>query len=292
MTAKNNKLRYYNPYEEFKRCSCGRPYFYLESLKRCPVCGRKLVFYGDLVKRIIQIYSFPWEYSTYEETLLEKIMFLGAAFLGRINRDRINAKEFLKEMFVEKNLIGEMIFKDLKEREEKYFKDIMVFLKLFLKELGEEYQMIKEKEKNNKLSEKDPFENLIIKKINYNYCLDAHCGFPNSFPVKSIPKEQILKDLENSSYARNKRAKDILIYSLDHSIEETGKKFEVTRERIRQINYDVFLKLYQNTKEYKQYKELEEKLKKSKEEHLEAKKRYYKSEKERAKQINQTTTID
>lgn len=265
--------------EFIKRCSCGRPYFYLESLKKCPVCKRKLIFYGDLVNVVIHGYYIGCPYSTCGRTLIEKIIFLGEGARKRDSKDP--EKLIFKEPEEIFEWAREIFYKD---EEKKYFKDILVFLRLFLKEIEEKYKIIKEKEKNNELSEKDPFENLIIKRIKYNYWFDAHYGFLNSFPVKSISKEQILKDLGGSSCS--KREKDVVMYSLNHQIEETGKKTGVTRERIKQINTKWFLELYQNTKEYKDYKKSEEKLKKAEVKYAEAVKRYYKSTEEKAKKIN------
>jgi len=303
---KETKEKEMAPYEGFKRCSCGRSYFYLESLKKCPRCKRKLKFYGDLVNEVILEYYSNYLFATcsHRDSLIEKIIFLGRMmrrrspktgeiiFLGRKKREEL--LELAKKRFFEEE--KKEYFQDIKDKDiiidflkvflkEKYFQDIITFLKIFLKELNEKYKIIKEKERNNKLLEKDSFENLIIKRIKYNYRLDARYRFLNLFPVKSIPKEQILKDLEGSSCSE--REKDIVMYSLDHPIEETGKKFEVTRERIHQINTKWFLELYQNTKEYKEYEKLEENLKKAEKKYADTARQYYQSEKERAKQINQ-----
>jgi len=272
MSAKNKKQIYRNPYKEFKRCSCGRPYFYLESLKKCPKCGRKLILHQNLVNGVILGY---YTYDPYrihgkifilikERTFIEKII-----YLGQIKREEVFRTA--KQIFVY-------------EDEVKYFDDIMIFLKIFLKELNEKYRIIKEKEKNNKLSEKDSFENLIIKRIEYNHSIYAITEFFDSFPLKSISKERMIQDLQKISCS--KREIEIILHYFNHSIEETGIKLGATRERIRQIIKEVFYKLYQNTREYKEYEELEEKLKRAEEEYMAAAKRYYKSERERAKRIN------
>ncbi len=266
--------------EEYEECVCGRPYFYLASLKKCPKCGGKLIFYGDLVNEVIHffyhplifVFGYPPPFSIPDSSYAEKMLYLGKERIGRKKIDENYEKDKIKEIF-------------LKNEEKKYLPDIIVFLKLFFKELEGKYRIIQEKEKNNKLSEKNPFENLIFKQIEYNQALQADMRFFDSFPVKSIPKERILKDLQNLSY--RKRETEMITYSFDHPIEEIGRKFEMNRERIHQIIRPLFLELYQNTKEYKDYKKLEEKHEKAAVKCVEAVKRYYESIKEKAKKINQ-----
>lgn len=142
-----------------------------------------------------------------------------------------------------------------KKEKKKYFKDILTFLKLFLKELDERYQIIKEKERNGKLSEKDPFENLIIYKIKFNYWADKCSRFFYEFPVKSLSKEQILERIQ--THCSFKHRPTVIRYLLNHTPEETCKKFNLARERLSQLNQVVFYDLFKDTEEYTRYKNLE-----------------------------------
>jgi hypothetical protein len=266
MTIKNKKQTYHDPYPEFKRCSCGRPYFYLESLKKCPVCGRKLIFYGDLVNEVILEYYSGYPYLISGKTLIEKII-----YLAQIERKRVF--KTTKQIFFEKD-------------EAKYFKDILAFLKLFLKELDEKYRIIKEKEERNALSEKDPFENLIIKTINFNQCVDIYGKFLDTFSIKSISRKEIFKKLESLSV----RSQKIIKYFLNHTIEETGKKFGVTRERIQVAVINALIKAFKDTEEYREFEKIEKEIEVARQKHSKAFKQYYQSEEERARQINKNST--